>query len=87
MHVAIIIIDSKGRRMLLIYLAVIMCLCLVDLAFCIIIKMQLNATTFSDISIVLVMFFIMAYSFGRNIFDQSTYINYLNIIPIILLFI
>ncbi|XP_026811149.1 solute carrier family 2, facilitated glucose transporter member 3-like [Rhopalosiphum maidis] len=64
MLVAIFIIDSKGRRMLLIYSAVIMCLCLVGLAFCIIIKMQLNATTFNDISMILIMFFIMAYSLG-----------------------
>jgi hypothetical protein len=64
MHVAIIIIDSKGRRILLIYSAMIMCLCLFGLAFCIIIKMQLNATTFNGTSMVLVMFFVMAYSLG-----------------------
>ncbi|XP_026811287.1 facilitated trehalose transporter Tret1-like [Rhopalosiphum maidis] len=64
MHVAIIIIDSKGRRVLLIYSAVIMCLCSVGLALCVVIKTQLNATTSNHISMVLIMFFIMAYSLG-----------------------
>lgn len=64
MGVAIIIIDNKGRRILLISSAVIMFLCLTGLAFCIIIKTQLNASTFGNLSMVLIMIFILAYSLG-----------------------
>jgi len=64
MCITIIIIDSKGRRILLISSAVIMCFCFAGLAFCNIIKMQLNATTLNNISMICIMFFILAYSFG-----------------------
>ncbi|XP_027853963.2 facilitated trehalose transporter Tret1-2 homolog [Aphis gossypii] len=64
MGVAIIIIDNKGRRILLISSAVIMCLCLAGLAFCIIFKTQLNTSTFGNLSMILIMIFILAYSLG-----------------------
>ncbi|CAH1707558.1 unnamed protein product [Aphis gossypii] len=64
MCIAIIIIDSRGRRILLISSAVIMCFCFASLAFCNFFKMQLNATTLNNISMICIMFFILAYSLG-----------------------
>ncbi|XP_025199054.1 facilitated trehalose transporter Tret1-like [Melanaphis sacchari] len=64
MSIAIIIIDYKGRRILLISSAVIMCLCLAGLEFCITIQMQLSVTTFSNLTMILITFFILAYSLG-----------------------
>jgi len=44
--------------------AVIMCLCLAGLAFYIIFKIQQNASMFGDLSMILIMFFMLAYSLG-----------------------